>query len=88
MNVPQELTKDETSSNDVPVTPTPGGFGVIEPVVQPVELDMTVDVQQENQPDQFVSADELKENRLSQNGMSLSSSSPKGIRIGHETFSS
>ena len=51
-------------------TAAPGGFGMIEPVVQPVEI-QTVDVQQEDQPDRFITADELKENRLSQRGMSM-----------------
>ena len=67
MKVPQELTKDE-ASNDATATTTAGGFGMIEPVVQPVELEVG-DVEQDGRPDQFITADELKENRLSHDGM-------------------
>ena len=69
LNVPQELSKDE-ASNDPSATATAasGGFGMIEPVVQPVEV-QGLDVQQVNQPDQFITADELKRNRLNQDGM-------------------
>ena len=70
LNVPQELTKDEASNDNATATATAGGFGTIEPVVEPVEV-QAVDVEQDGQPDQFVTADELKENRLSQNSMLL-----------------
>ena len=69
LNVPQELTKDEASSNAT-TTDTAGGFGTIEPVIEPVEV-QAVDEEQDGQPDQFVTANELKENRLSQEGMLL-----------------
>jgi len=65
LNVPQELSREETS-NDTS-SPTTGNFGLMEPLVEPVQL-QTVDVQQEDRPDQFVTADELSENRLSQDG--------------------
>ena len=69
MNVPQQLSKDETTNDasSTEATAAAGGFGMIEPVVQPVEV-QTVDVQQEGQLDRFITADELKENRLSQRG--------------------
>ena len=67
LKVPQELTKDE-ASDDATATITTGGFGMIEPVVQPVEVEAG-DVKQDGRPDQFITADELKENRLSQDGM-------------------
>lgn len=63
LKVPQELTKDE-ASNDATATTTAGGFGMIEPVVQPVEVEVG-DAEQDGRPDQFITADELKENRLS-----------------------
>lgn len=69
LNVPQELSKDETSNDTTSsTTATPGSFGLIEPVVQPVEV-QEVAVQEDNQPNQFITADELKENRLTQDGM-------------------
>ena len=69
MNVPQELSKDETTNDASSTTVAiPGGFGLIEPVVEPVEI-QAADVQQGDQPDRFITADELKENRLSQNGI-------------------
>ena len=74
MNVPQELSKDETTndaSSTTKATDTPaGGFGLIERVLQPVEV-QTIDIQQEDQPDRFITADELKENRLSKRGIVL-----------------
>ena len=68
LNVPQELSKDEASNDpSATVANASGGFGMIEPVVQPVEV-QGLDVQQVNQPDQFITADELKRNRLNQDG--------------------
>ena len=78
LNVPQELTKDEASNDNATVTATAGGFGTMEPVVEPVEV-QAVDVEQDGRPDQFVTADELKENRLSQDGMLLHFLIPKCV---------
>ena len=68
LNVPQELSKDK-ASNDPSATAAAasGGFGLIEPVVQPVEV-QGLDIRLENQPDQFITIDELKGNRLNQDG--------------------
>lgn len=68
MNVPQELSRDDTKDDTLSAADTPGGFGLIEPVVQPVEIQAD-GAPQEEQPDKFISADELKKNKLSKNGM-------------------
>ena len=62
LNVPQELSTDDGG------VATLGGFGSLEPVVQPVEITIPRD-QHGDQPDGFVTEQELRENRLSQNGM-------------------
>ena len=61
MNVPQELSKDDGGLVAL------GGFGSLEPVVQPVEV-MTPIEHDGDRPDSFVTELELTENRLSQNG--------------------
>jgi len=64
LNVPQELSRDEADMV------THGGFGSLEPVVQPVEIMIPAD-EGDDQPDGFVTEQELRENRLSQNGESV-----------------
>ncbi|XP_065883401.1 RNA-binding region-containing protein 3-like [Dysidea avara] len=63
LNVPQELSTDDGG------VATLGGFGSLEPVVQPVEITIPRD-QHGDQPDGFVTEQELRENRLSQNELS------------------
>ena len=61
LNVPQELSKDDGGVIAL------GGFGSLEPVVQPVEI-MIPTEWDGDQPDGFITEQELTENRLSQNG--------------------
>lgn len=62
LNVPQEISRDDAGMVTV------GGFGSLEPVREPVEIVISTDLTGD-QPNKVLSEQELKENKLSQNGV-------------------